>query len=171
MTNAGSHTWGLEFDAKDLVKSIKSHRTGKISLPNIELNDFELPQRLNPKSIGIITGNGPDSGIALWESINRNIVEILGPHFIGDISLPRVQVISVPAMGLSMELDQREEVTWEALSEAVIQLKNQNVELLALACHTTHYYSQKIKEIFQSNEQEFISMSDLVCDYVEKKWN
>ena len=122
----------------------------------------------NPKTIGIITGNGPDSGIALWEDINQYFVEILGVHFLGDISLPKVSILSVPAMGLSMELDRRETATWEALSEAIHQIKEQQVELLALACHTTHYFTDKIRAIFDSDGQRFISMPDVVVDYLDE---
>ncbi len=168
MTNTGEHTWGIEFDPRDLVGLIAHKVIGKIAVTDTELKKYELPHRLNPKSIGIITGNGPDSGIALWQDINKNIVEILGDHFLGDISLPQVTVISVPAMGLSMELDRREQATWQALSEAVIEMKEQKVELLALACHTTHYFTDKIKEIFDGERQKFVSMPSVVLKYVEE---
>jgi aspartate/glutamate racemase len=166
MTNAGNHTWGIEFDPGELVGSIENSIIDTIAIPDTELEEFELPKRLNPKSIGIITGNGPDSGMALWQDINENIAEILGKHFIGDISLPKVFVVSVPAMGLSMELDQREQVTWQALSEAVTQLKDLNVDLLALACHTTHYFTGKIREIFEGDGRKFISMPEVVIKYI-----
>jgi len=37
--------------------------------------------------IGIITGNAPDSGIHLWQEINKFIREAMGEKFQGDISL------------------------------------------------------------------------------------
>jgi aspartate/glutamate racemase/prolyl-tRNA editing enzyme YbaK/EbsC (Cys-tRNA(Pro) deacylase) len=166
MTNAGEHTWGIEFDPEGLSSSIRNKIVDKIAFPDTELKEYELPRRLNPKSIGIITGNGPDSGIALWQDINENIVSILGDHFLGDISLPKVTVLSVPALGLSMELDQREEATWEALSEAVLTLKNLGVDLLGLACHTTHYFTHRIKELFNGDGQYFISMPDIVINHI-----
>lgn len=168
MTNAGDHTWGIEFDPYGLVDSINNKIVDFIAIPDTDLKEFELPHRLNPKSIGIITGNGPDSGIALWEGINEFIVETLGSHFLGDISLPRVSVISIPAMGLSMELDQREHATWQALSEAVKQFKDQKIELLALADNTTHYFTNKIRELFDGGGQKFISMPETVLAYVEE---
>ncbi len=166
MTNAGDHTWGIEFDPRELVASIENKIIDTIAIPDTELEEFELPHRLNPKSIGIITGNGPDSGMALWQDINENIAEILGKHFIGDISLPKVFVVSVPAMGLSMELDQREQATWQALSEAVKQLADLDVELLVLACHTTHYFTNAIREIFEDDKRKFISMPEVVIKYI-----
>lgn len=168
MTNAGDLTWGFEFDPGELVAAIENKIVAHIAIPDTELKRHELPNVVNPKAIGIITGNGPDSGIALWEDINEYIVDLLGPHFLGDISLPRVSVVSVPAMGLSMELDRREQATWEALSEAVRHLKNERVELLALACHTTHYFTDRIRAIFDGDGQRFVSMAEVVMKYIEK---
>lgn len=167
MTNAGDHTWGIELDPRDLITSTKNKVVGAIAIRDVELQDYELPHLRNPKTIGIITGNGPDSGIALWQDINEHFVEILGPHFLGDISLPKISVMSVPAMGLSMELDRREQPTWEALSEVVTKFKNQRVDLLALACHTTHYFTDRIRSIFDGDGQRFISMADVVMHYVQ----
>ena len=167
MTNAGDHTWGIEFEPKELIKHINNKFIGEISILDRELQTQDLPRSTNPKSIGIITGNGPDSGISLWKSINNYIVEIFGEHFLGDMSLPEVHIISAPAMGLSMELGNREEATWEVLSKAVQELKNQNIEILALACHTTHYFEKKIRDLFDSETQRFISMPEVVINYIE----
>jgi aspartate racemase len=168
MTNAGEHSWGIELDPRELIASTNAKLIGDIAVPDDKLQPYELPHVRNPKTIGIITGNGPDSGIALWEDINQYFVEILGVHFLGDISLPKVSIVSVPAMGLSMELERRETATWEALSEAVYEIKQQQVELLALACHTTHYFTDKIRAIFDSDGQRFISMPDVVVDYLDE---
>lgn len=166
MTNAGDHTWGIEIDARQLIAGTTNKLIGHVAIPNTELKPHELPNVHNPKTIGIITGNGPDSGIALWEDINEYFVEILDGHFLGDVSLPKVSVVSVPALGLSMELDRREEATWCALSEAVLELKDQGVELLALACHTTHYFTNRIRSIFDGAGQRFVSMPEVVMKYI-----
>jgi aspartate racemase len=168
MTNMGDHTWAIEFDPKELMNALKGITVGNITTPDVELREHELPRIANPKTIGIITGNGPDSGIALWKGINEYFVRLLKEHFLGDISLPKVSIISVPAMGLSMELDRREQATWDALSEAVRTFKNQKVELLALACHTTHYFTDQIRALFESDEQRFVSMADVVKKHVEE---
>lgn len=168
MTNAGDHTWGIEFDPITLISTIHNKIIESIAEGDKELEYYELPQSTNPKSIGIITGNGPDSGIALWNRINNYFVELLGEHFLGDISLPKVTIISLPAMGLSMELDKRNEVTWEALSEGIGKMQENNVDLLALACHTTHYYTTKIREKFEHNGRKFVSMPEITIDYIEK---
>jgi aspartate racemase len=167
MTNAGSHTWGMEFDPNVLIENLSNKYIESIAFQDRELQTQDLPHCTNPKSVGIITGNGPDSGIALWKGINNYILEIFGEHFLGDMSLPEVRVISVPAMGLSMELENREQPTWEVLSKAVTQLKVQNVDLLALACHTTHYFENKIRKLFDSETQRFVSMSEVVTNYIK----
>lgn len=168
MTNAGNHTWGIEFDPELLIEAISNKIIDNVAEDDKELEYFEVPQSANPKSIGIITGNGPDSGIALWNRINNHFVDLLGDHFLGDISLPKVTVISLPAMGLSMELDKRNEATWETLVEAIKKMQYNNVDLLALACHTTHYYTVKIRELFECDGKIFVSMPEITIDYVKK---
>jgi aspartate racemase len=120
-------------------------------------------------SFTTITGNGPDSGMMLWKAINSHFTRILGDHFLGDISLPRVYVVSAPAMGLSMELDKRDDATWNVLSEAVLQLKSQGAEILALACHTTHYYTDRIRKLFEDDGRKFISMAEETIKYIHKE--
>lgn len=168
MTNAGDHYWGIEFDVRQVIESLNSCMIESIAVQDKELSTRDLPQCTNPKSIGIITGNGPDSGIALWRGINNRIASILGEHFWGDMSLPEVHIVSLPAMGLSMELDKREDATWRVLHQAVETLKIQNVELLALACHTTHYYEERIRDCFDSPIRKFVSMPQTVLDYLKK---
>jgi len=170
MTNAGDHTWGIEFDPNQLIESISNKLIGEIAYPDADLKDHELPPRVNPKIIGIITGNGPDSGMLLWEMINDFIKDSLGDgaHFLGDLSLPEVYIISLPAMGLSMELDQREEITWQELSRAVSYMVEKNVDLLALACHTTHYFAPRIRKQFEGGQRKFISMAEVVEGYIDE---
>jgi aspartate racemase len=169
MTNAGNHTWGIELDPVELINAVTNSRICKIAVPDKELGGFEVPERINPKSIGIITGNGPDSGIALWNSINKYFLEARGRHFLGDISLPKVTVISLPAMGLSMELDKRDSATWETITEAIKKLQHSNVELLALACHTTHYYTGRIRDLFEHEGAKFVSMAETTIDFIKRE--
>ena len=170
MTNAGEHTWGIEFDPKQAIATINNKMVdaiAKLSLPVNELDFYDSPIINNPKSIGIITGNGPDSGIMLWSMINNNIVKILGKHFRGDISFPKVNVISLPEMGLSMELDKRQYAVKEAIVQAINSLKD--VDVIALACHTTHHFTEQIREaVNNDNQQVFISMSENVIEYISK---
>ena len=169
MTNAGNHTWGIEFNPEELIRVIMNSRVDKIAVPDKELEEYEVPECINPKSIGIITGNGPDSGIFLWNSINKYFLESRGRHFLGDISLPKVAVVSLPAMGLSMELDKRDSETWDTITKAIKELQHSEVEILALACHTTHYYTKQIRKMFDRNGKMFVSMAEMTIDYIKQK--
>ena len=165
MTNAGNHTWGIEFDPNNLVPCVDSSLVGRIAKQAWTAQNITTSR---PKHIGIITGNGPDSGIALWKNINKKIVESYGDDFSGDISLPRVTVVSLPDMGLSMELIKRENTVWEALSKVVKQLALLEVDLLALACHTTHYFTDKIRSIFERDGKKFVSMAEATIEHVQE---
>ncbi len=168
MTNAGNHTWGIEFDPVLLINAVHNGRIENIAEDDKELEYYESPQSTTPKSIGIITGNGPDSGISLWKRINNYFAELLGVHFIGDISLPKVTIISLPAMGLSMELAKRDDATWTVLEEAIYKMQCNNVDILTLACHTTHYYTAKIREMFECENKKFVSMPETTIDYIKR---
>jgi len=169
MTNAGDHTWGIEFDPIQLIQATKNKIIADIANPDHELNSHELPSCVNPRPIGIITGNGPESGIALWEGINRHIAKRLGEHFLGDISLPNVSIASLRTMGLSMELDKRNTSIWHNLSEGIRRIDDQGIEILSLACHTTHHYTDKIRELFEKDSKKFVSMAEVVVNHLRRQ--
>ncbi|KPA17550.1 aspartate racemase-like protein [Candidatus Magnetomorum sp. HK-1] len=169
MTNAGDKTWAIEFDPKVLIKVIPNVLIADISGDKKSLLRHENLNIVNPKSIGIITGNGPDSGIALHQILNDYIINFKGKHhFSGDISLPKVHMLSLPEMGLSMELKYRETATWNALSVACKQLCKKDIKILAVACNTCQYFGPEIKKICDVFDVEFISMSETVMKYVIK---
>ncbi len=165
MTNAGHHEWGVEFDAADLV-SKSGWEVADIAIASQDPHQHEVLPRLNPRSIGIITGNGPDSGMALWKQVNNTVLETLGQRFLGDLSLPEVHIVSKPGMGLSMELEARRDNTWQVIEEAVIALCADGVKLIGLACHTTHFFAPRIKELAKGHGVTFVSMVDIVTDYL-----
>lgn len=166
MTNAGDHTWGIEFDPSLLTRIINFSVVENIAINDDKISFFDLPKYANPKSIGIITGNSPDSGITLWNMINNNFVDLLGNRFLGDISLPKVKIVSLPAMGLSMELDKRCSSTLNVIEEAIDSLDG--VDIIVLACHTTHYYTENIRQRVKNKSTVFISMTETLIEYVER---
>jgi len=169
MTNAGVHTWGIEFDPHDITRILATHNLFSIAKEEKVLDIRDLPPVISkPKSIGIITGNGPDSGIALWRQINNNIVGMLKDRFLGDISFPEIHIASIPAMGLSMELSKRHDVVFKAMRATIENFKNQNIEVLALACNTTSVFQDEIKSMFNNDSREFISMPDTVLEYINE---
>ena len=169
MTNCGSHTWGIEFDPVELFRVMPNSIRADISNSGAYTNHTGLTLRKEPRSIGIVTGNGPESGMAIWEQVNDSIAEILKHQFTGDLSLPKVYVASMPGMGLSMELIRRESMTWKILSDAVEQVCKQGVQLLCLPCHTTHYFTPEIRKICKAYGVTFISMAEVVIDYIRRE--
>lgn len=165
MTNAGDLTWAVEFYAKELVKKIDNAAWARIAEPDPE-GQPRLWGVREHKEIGIITGNAPESGIALWNQVNQRVRELLGPNCCGDVSMPPVVVHSVPEMGLSMELDHREEEVWKALKEAAGELCRQGVSILTLACHTTPYFAEQIRDICAESSTEFVSMPEVTGEWL-----
>ena len=160
MTNAGDVTWAVEVHARDLCDRLDNTLAGDISIPDPDepLRRRSAVERL---PIGIITGNSPESGIALWNRVNTNIRALLGGT-VGDISLPPVTVESLPEMGLSMELDRRADDVWAALSTAVVEMCRDGVGILSLACNTTPYFTPRIRAICDEYGSEFISMPEVL---------
>jgi aspartate racemase len=159
MTNAGDLTWGVELDVAKLIPEIEHRRVADIAIPDPE-NEGQLWGAREAASIGILTGNSPESGMHLWSSFNRRVRELLGSLSCGDISMPPVTVFSLPALGLTMELDRREEAIWPHLSKAVVDACLSGVQVLAIACHTTHYFTPQIREICAEYGTEFLSMAE-----------
>lgn len=163
MTNAGDLTWAIEFKPSDLIKAI-SHSIIE------DIVDHEasspLPTRLS--KIGILTGNAPDSGIHLWLEINSIIREKLGNKFQGDISLPIMLVESNPDLGLTMELDKRENESREAVKKGIISLCNQGATIICIACNTSQYFNLDIKKICEQTNTKFISLADATIEFIEE---
>ncbi|CAA6824465.1 MAG: Aspartate/glutamate racemase [uncultured Sulfurovum sp.] len=167
ITNGGEFTISIEFNPSEIIKTLK-----KVNKKVLKTNIIqeETKRKYDRSSIGIITGNGPDSGMFLWKQINDRIndkLSKLGMHG-GDLSYPRVIVNSIPEMGLSMELEAREDEVWNHLKEAVHTLCRSNIHYLTLACHTTQYFEEEIKLICTQYNVIFYSMVDVVEEYIEK---
>lgn len=168
MTNAGEFTWGVEFFADELARKVDNAVIGEIAEPDPQ----EAPRisgLRNPKSIGIITGNAPDSGIILWTKVNDWVRELLGRNSAGDVSMPPVVVHSIPEMGLSMELDLREEFVWNALREAISAVNRAGVHYLAIADNTTQYFTPQIRKLCTQAGIEYISMPEAVAAYLHRE--
>lgn len=165
MTNGGERTWAIEFHAKDFVDKLVQDRPNSVKIESItSWDDNAKPQQARP-IFGLVTGNGPDSGMALWRHLNRGVAGGLGKDFRGDLDFPQVVVRSIPEMGLSMELAPREEDTWHHLSKAIIGLCKDGCTHIALACHTTHYFTKQIRAIC-GDKAQFVSMAQVAIDYI-----
>ncbi len=166
MTNAGDLTWGIEFKPVQVISVIQNCRVEDI-VDNNSSSQIDIGRE--KVKIGIITGNAPDSGILLWKQINQRVREKLNSNFYGDISLPHVIVVSIPDMGLSMELDSREEETWEALKSGIVSLCQQGVKILCIACNTTQYFTPRIRDITSEYGAKFISIPEVTLDHIKNE--
>jgi aspartate/glutamate racemase len=158
MTNAGDFTWAIEFDPVELALSLPSSRWAEIVQP---MADAEDPIRWGVKqTIGILTGNPSDSGLELWASVNAHVRRLLGRDSLGDVSMPKLVMISTPQIGISMEMDHREAPLRDALLRAVDELCASGVRILAHPAHTTHYFAPDIAARAAEKGVRFLSMVD-----------
>ena len=159
MTNLGEHTWAVEFEPAALVEALRREAPEVLvgDITGQKGKDHRLPV------FGIITGNGPESGMALWRHINGKVFHTLDAdkRMAGDLSFPRVLVHSLPEMGLSMELAVREASVWQVIEKAVRELCESGATHLALACNTTPYFAEAIQAVAVPYQATFVSIADI----------
>lgn len=163
MTNVGHHEWGVEFYPLELLKSLgeKSARVENIC--------SEKSVDYKPKSVGIITGNSPESGMVLWRYFNTHFRSKLGGDFLGDISYPRVIVHSNPEMGLSMELETRDQSVWPCIRESLEEMLADGVRVFGIACHTTQYYRYQIRDVVSKHNGVFVDASNALGEFCQER--
>jgi aspartate racemase len=96
--------------------------------------------------IGLIAGSGPEAGIDLWAKLLQANRTLLGAGFGGDADAPSVVVVSEPALGLSMELDQHHAAVWATLERVARQLAPQ-VDHYAIACNTLNVFEPQLQAL------------------------
>lgn len=165
MTNVGEFTWAVEFKASDLLRALCEEGVN-VKVGGITARELRRAHRL--PSFGIVTGNGPDSGMALWRGLNGEIHRRLeaGQRMRGDLSYPKVVLHSLPEMGLSMELASRAEEVWVELEQAVSSMLQAGVSHVTLACNTTPYFDDRIRALCAQHNATFVSVVDALEDVV-----
>jgi len=167
MTNAGDHTWAVELKPDLLVDALKNQYPNQIKVGQFCVQNGTGISR-KKTVFGIITGNGPESGMVLWNNINTKIRNSINDRYNGDLAFPKVIVNSVPEIGLSMELMAREEAIWKYIEQAVLNLCLGGATHISLACHTTHYFSEKIQNVCNQKGVQFVSMAKTAIEYIQK---
>jgi aspartate racemase len=115
------------------------------------------------KKIGIVAGAGPEAGIDLWQKILAANRKKLGGLYRGDLDAPDVTVMSVPGLGLAMDIRQNEEAVWNILEETLRSL-DKGVDLICIACNALHHYQGRILAL--GLKAEFISIVDCSIGYI-----
>jgi aspartate/glutamate racemase len=164
MTNAGDKTWAIEFNPHELIR-----RLG----PGFAAVEKIVPRHYKHHSedtlpIGILTGNAPESGSLLWKKINRLFRVRRGDSFRGDTSYPRVLVHSLPAMGWSMELAERDSLLLPRIRNEVETLTRGGAAVLAFACNTTQYYEPEIARDLAPTDARFVGLSGSIREWLER---
>ncbi|MCP4394750.1 MAG: hypothetical protein GY804_10875 [Alphaproteobacteria bacterium] len=163
ITNAGEFTWAIEFRPNELISVLRNN--GCIVSDIIEDKQFKKIAR--PKSIGIIAGNPPESAWLLWRMIERVIKREMGENFVCDVSLPKVIMASIPEMGLSMELADHHEQLWNVLKKNIDNLINQDIEIISIACHTSQFYTNKVREYCIGKGVEYVSIPETLYNWLK----
>jgi len=165
MTNAGDFMYALEFEVNSLIKSLKKTLVEDI----IRVDNYNTYKR---HKIGILTGNGPESGILLWKKINSSIKKELKKRlahsFRGDLSFPEIIISSVPDMGVSMELDKRINTTENIVVKSTINLCQNGITIMCIACNTTQYYKKQLEDICKLYNVKFVSIPEVINNYLKE---
>lgn len=127
--------------------------------------DVELLEIKTGKTIGIITGSGPEAGLDLWAKLLDANKRRLGPLFRGDLDAPCVKIISQPRLGLSMEMDKNHEAVWETLHKTAVELSNL-VDGYAIACNTLNCFQDQLDQL--NLPARLISFPDVVEAHVRE---
>jgi aspartate/glutamate racemase len=159
MTNLGHLEYGVEFSPAQFLTAFPASQVEDIAAG-------ERPVRAGAETFGILTGNSPESGMLLWEKLNRNIRESTRVKFRGDVSFPRVLIESVPDMGLSMEVFDRIDEVRRSILTAVQRLCDNGVTTLCVACNTTQYFEAEIGKICAENGVTYVSIVQETANFL-----
>lgn len=169
MTNAGEHTWAVEFDPSELVLKLKGAIWSNIVKSDEQLKNSVTVERSEPKTIGILTGNPSDSGLYLWEAVNHHLRLLMGQNSLGDVSMPKVIMLSAPQIGISMEMGERENPLRKAIIKAVDELCDAGANIIVHPAHTTHYFAADIADHSAKRGVKFISMAEETVKKIREK--
>lgn len=117
------------------------------------------------KTLGIITGSGPEAGIDFWNKFliqNRNY---LGEDFKGDLDVPNTYIHSNPLLGLSMDLYKNDKIVWKVLKEEIGKVK-ERCDHFVITCNTLHYYQDRIQDF--DSDSKFISIVSTLDHFMQK---
>jgi threonine dehydratase len=189
MTNASDYTWAVEFDPIELHQALrelaKRGTDGRVLEGDVSEPEKDAPPRLGNMlqsetaavrrgrggKITIITGNAPESGLRLAELLCEEVRRQLGSDGHGDVSMPALDILCLPSMGMSMELDVRENAVWRALGRVVRSSAESGTETVTLACHTTHYFTPHIRAVCArfGKACDFVSMAEATGHWLRMK--
>ncbi len=162
MTNLGSLSHGVEFEPGELVAALDNAQVADV----VRDEDAAIPRE---HTVGILTGNAPESGMLLWELMNECIRTRGSRSFRGDVAFPRVLVESVPGMGLSMELAERVDEVRPVVVSAVERLCLGGATIVGIACNTTQFFAPEVSEVCAAHGARFVSLVDETAAHLARE--
>ena len=179
-TNFGQRTVAIEVRPDDLIAAIASSATKSVTAPISQPNPVWLGIEGEPKrdywskfpppngpKIGILTGNSPESGLTLWQdflTVYRNCF-----NNTADVLMPETMIISIPQMGLTMELIEREEYVWVHIKKSIENMLESGCKLITVACNTTIYFEPQICRLCEPYGARFVSIAEASIAAVKSK--
>lgn len=160
MTNAGDLRHAVEFRPRELFEVV----------PDVIVRDIVVSadKRVPRQTLGILTGNSPESGMLLWEKINERIRADSRVRARGDAGFPRLVVDSVPDMGASMELQDRAAEVRRIVLEAVEGLCAAGATVVGVACNTTQYFAEDIDALCRQHGARFVSVAEETAERLRR---
>jgi aspartate/glutamate racemase len=179
MSNLGSRTTAFELHSADAMAVLKQlsprsfvARVAEpcpvwLGLEGTHRRDYwlQFPPARGPK-IGILTGNSPESGMALWRDMLTRLRSVYSN--LPDALMPDVRIHSVPEMGLSMELISRDEEVRHVVTKGMAELLGVGCTIVTLACNTTIYYEPQIAELCRVSGARFVSIAEACMPAVRR---
>jgi aspartate racemase len=89
----------------------------------------------------------------------------LGESYRGDADAPRVEIVSEPALGLSMDLPATDTATWATLAETARAIASR-CDVYAIACNTLNVYTPRLDEL--SLGADLVSYPDAVRSWATR---
>ncbi|HST32046.1 MAG TPA: hypothetical protein VLJ80_00865 [Solirubrobacteraceae bacterium] len=179
MTNIGDRTRAMELTPGDLIGAIRAvsglAEIQPIASPcPIWLGQagkhrkdvfMNWPPPQGPR-IGILTGNGPESGLYLWQHVISAVRKIYPK--VPDVFMPDVVIHSAPEMGLSMELASRENAVREIVVRGIKHLLEADCKLVTVACNTTIYFEEELTALCSRYGARFVSIAEAAIPAVSR---
>jgi aspartate racemase len=158
----------VEFNPEELVLKLPGARWADIVQPSSREEDATWGVR-EPETIGVLTGNPCDSGLDLCGGVITHIRHLLGKNSLGDVSMPKILVVSNPEIGISMEMDIREDALRQALLGGIEELCAAGAKILAHPAHTTHFFAPEMAKCAAAKGARFLSMVDATVAWLRKE--
>jgi aspartate racemase len=164
MTNAGSHTRAVEFFPTQLVPTLPHASWADIAAVHDSAKNASAPRGIrNPQTIGILTGNPPVSGSNLFDAIIAHIQKMLKDYSLGDVCMPKIHMVSVPDIGVSMEMDRRTAPLRRALLAGIDELCMTGAKIIVHPAHTTHHFAPEMAARAAERGARFMSMAEVTA--------